>query len=43
MDEESMIGRGREAIDMIVDPGSLQENVIGDFKIDESEASGGWS
>ena len=40
MDEESMIGRGREAIEMIVDPGSLQENVIGDFKIDAESGPG---
>jgi len=40
MDVESMIGRGREAIDMIVDSGSLQENVIGDFNIDSETGPG---
>ncbi len=40
MDEESMIGRGREAIDMIFDSGSLQENVIGDFKINSETGPG---
>lgn len=40
MDEESMIGRGREAIDMIADSGSLQENVIGGFKIDPETGPG---
>jgi malonate decarboxylase gamma subunit len=40
MDEESMIGRGREAIDMIFDSGSLQENVIGNFKIDSETGPG---
>ena len=30
MTVEMMIGRGREAIDMIVDPGSFQENRIGE-------------
>lgn len=31
---ESMIGRGRDAIDMIVDAGSLQEGSIGKFQFD---------
>lgn len=33
-DVESMIGRGREAIDMIIDTGSLQEGIIGEFQFD---------
>ena len=40
MDEESMIGRGREAIEMIFDGGSLEENVVGPFKIDSETGPG---
>ena len=32
MTVESMIGRGRDAIDMIVDDGTFQENMIGDVE-----------
>lgn len=32
--EESMVGRGREAIPMIVDPDSFQENLVGNTTLD---------
>lgn len=32
--EESMVGRGREAIAMIVDPDSFQENLVGSTQVD---------
>ena len=32
MTVESMIGRGRDAIDMIVEDGSFHENKIGDWE-----------
>ncbi|MBZ4020867.1 biotin-independent malonate decarboxylase subunit gamma [Rhodobacter sp. TJ_12] len=35
--QESMMGRGREAIDMIVDPESFQENTVGAQSFDDPE------
>lgn len=40
MEAESMVGRGREAVEMIVDPGSMQENIINDYQV-ESELGPG--
>lgn len=40
MDEESMIGRGREAIEMIFDAGSFEENIVGQFQIDPEAGPG---
>lgn len=34
---ESLIGRGRDAIEMIVDPGSFIENIIENFVIEDTE------
>jgi biotin-independent malonate decarboxylase gamma subunit len=37
---ESMVGRGREAVEMIVDPDSLQENCINDYQMDAEYGPG---
>lgn len=37
---QMMIGKGRAAIDMIMDEGSFQENAIGDFRQDEAIGPG---
>lgn len=38
--EQTMIGRGRDAIEMIFDAGSVQENVIENYQIDEEIGPG---
>ncbi|MDD4321242.1 MAG: biotin-independent malonate decarboxylase subunit gamma [Acidaminococcaceae bacterium] len=38
--DNTMIGRGRDAIDMIIDPDSLQENVIGSYVFDPEYGMG---
>jgi len=32
---ESLVGQGRMAIDLIIDPGTFKENIIGSFKIED--------
>lgn len=38
--EESMVGRGRDAIEMIVEKGSFQENLVGGLEIDSEIGPG---
>ncbi|MDR2006784.1 MAG: biotin-independent malonate decarboxylase subunit gamma [Acidaminococcales bacterium] len=38
--ENTMIGRGREAVEQIVDPGSFKENVINDYNFEADCAPG---
>jgi len=35
MEMETLVGQGREAINMIIDPDSFQENVVGDLKVED--------
>jgi len=38
---EILVGQGRKAIDMIIDPGTLDENKIGTFSIEDAEFAPG--
>lgn len=40
MTVEVMIGRGRDAIDMVVDPGSFRENQVGDVTFPDDVGPG---